>query len=133
MLRPSLFQEDCFPEDFKALMRFPHGRHVPSSEGWRSGHQRLDDRVPQYSGAGNQACSSAGTVWTCGFTKPGGDQALAVWDTAQSCSKGSCGGSTFKVPSTANYLHYRDFSGQVNTISGATVWIGYKPILLENQ
>jgi hypothetical protein len=81
----------------------------------------------------NQACSASGTVWTCGFTKPGGYQALAVWDTAQTCNNGFCTSSTFKIPAGTNYIHDRDLSGRVTTISGSSVWIGYKPILLENQ
>jgi hypothetical protein len=81
----------------------------------------------------NQACSSVGTVWTCGLTKAGGYQALAVWDTAQSCSKGFCTTSTYRLPVGTRYIHYRDLSGNMSPISGSTVSIGYKPILLENQ
>jgi len=81
----------------------------------------------------SQACSVNGTVWTCGLTKPGGYQALAVWDTAQSCSNGLCTTSTFTfAPVIPNYIHYRDVYGAVTAISGRTVPIGYKPILLEN-
>jgi hypothetical protein len=79
------------------------------------------------------ACSATGTVWTCGFTRPGGYQALVAWDTAQSCSHGSCTTSTFTVPTSVTYVHYRDLAGNVNDISGSTVQIGYKPILLENK
>lgn len=81
----------------------------------------------------NQACSSVGTVWTCGFTRSGGYQALAVWDTAQTCNNGFCTSSSYTIPSGSNYIHYRDLAGHDNTISGSTVPIGYKPILLENQ
>jgi len=81
----------------------------------------------------NQACASVGTVWTCGFTKSGGYQALAVWDTAQSCSNGFCTSSTFTIPAGTNYTHFRDLLGHVNNVGGSTVPIGYKPILLENQ
>jgi hypothetical protein len=81
----------------------------------------------------NQACSSLGTVWTCGLTKAGGYQALAVWDTAQSCSKGFCTTSTYRLPLGTKYIRYRDLSGNASPISGSTVSIGYKPILLENQ
>jgi hypothetical protein len=82
----------------------------------------------------SQACSVNGTVWTCGLTKPGGYQALAVWDTAQSCSNGLCTTSTFTfTPVSPNYIHRRDIYGAVTPISGRTVPIGYKPILLENQ
>jgi hypothetical protein len=72
-------------------------------------------------------------VWTCGFTKPGGYLALAVWDTAQGCNNGSCTNSTYTIPATVNYIHYRDLSGGETSIAGSTVQVGLKPILLENQ
>jgi hypothetical protein len=82
----------------------------------------------------SQPCAANGTVWTCGLTKPGGYQALAVWDTAQSCSSGLCTTSNFTfTPVSPNYIHRRDVYGAVTTISGRTVPIGYKPILLENK
>ncbi len=82
----------------------------------------------------SQACSANGTVWTCGLTKPDGYQALAVWDTAQSCTNGLCTTSTFTfTPVSPNYIHRRDVYGVVTAISGRTVPIGYKPILLENK
>jgi len=34
-------------------------------------------------------CAAAGTVWSCGITKSG-TQYLIMWDTAQTCSSGSC-------------------------------------------
>jgi hypothetical protein len=82
----------------------------------------------------SQSCSLIGTVYTCGFTKSGGYQGLAVWDTAQSCSNGVCTTSTYTFPpANPNYIHYRDLTGKTTTISGNTVKIGYKPIFLENQ
>jgi hypothetical protein len=78
-------------------------------------------------------CSATGTVWTCGLIRTGGYEALAVWDTAQSCNNGTCTTSNFTVPNSVNYVHYRDLSGKVHAISGSTVLIGYKPILLENK
>lgn len=81
-----------------------------------------------------QSCSATGTVWTCGFTKTGGYQALAVWDTAQSCSNGVCTTSSYTFPpASPNYIHYRDLAGKSHAISGQTVPVGYKPIFLENQ
>ena len=80
-----------------------------------------------------QPCSSVGTVWTCQLTK-GGKPVLAVWDTAQSCSNGVCTTSTYTFPPPKpNYFHYLDLTGKSTKISGTTVQIGYKPILLENQ
>ncbi len=85
----------------------------------------LTDAVP------SGACAQQGTVWTCALSRPGGYQALAVWDTAQSCSVGVCTSSTFLLPQT--YLHYRDLSGKVRPIDTSSVPIGVQPILLENQ
>jgi hypothetical protein len=82
----------------------------------------------------SQPCASVGTVWTCTLTRPGGFQALAVWDTAQSCSNGSCTTSTYTFPpASPNYIHYVDLKAKSTSIQGKTVPIGYKPILLENQ
>lgn len=81
-----------------------------------------------------QQCSVTGTVWTCVFSRSGGYQALAVWDTAQKCSNGVCTTSSYKFPpASQNYTHYLDLAGKSHTISGTTVQAGYKPILLENQ
>jgi len=76
-------------------------------------------------------CAQTGTVWQCGYTRKGGYRSLAVWDTSQSCNNGSCTTSTFNVP--AGYTNSLDLTGIKTTISGSTVQIGIKPILLENQ
>lgn len=81
----------------------------------------------------SQPCQANGTVWTCQFTKSGGFQGLAVWDTAQSCSNGVCTTSTYSLPSGSNYIHYLDLEGDDTLISGNTVQVGYKPIYLMNQ
>lgn len=82
----------------------------------------------------SQTCSSVGTVWTCGYTNSSGLQAMAVWDTSQSCSNGVCTTSTYTfTPVSPNYTHYLDLNGKSHTISGKTVPIGYKPIFLKNQ
>ena len=73
----------------------------------------------------SQLVSSNGSVYTCGFTRPGGYQALAVWNT----TRGSP--STFTVPN--GYVQYRDLAGNLTSISGSTVTIGIEPILLENM
>jgi polysaccharide biosynthesis protein PslG len=81
----------------------------------------------------NNACSATGTVWTCGFTRPSGYSALAVWDAGQDCTASSCPTTTFTVPG-GGYIEYRDVAGNVTTLGTATsVQIGAKPILLENQ
>jgi len=75
-------------------------------------------------------CTAAGTVWQCGYTRAGGYQALAVWDTSQTCNAGVCSTSRFAVPS--GYSYSQDLAG-VKTQISAGVQIGIKPILLENQ
>jgi len=82
-------------------------------------------------------CSANGgstylAVYTCQLTRPGGYVGLAVWDTNQTCSDGTCTHSTFIPP--AQYVQYRDLTGLVTTISpGQPVQIGAKPILFENM
>lgn len=66
-------------------------------------------------------CSSNGTVWTCGLSRPNGYQALAVWDTA--------GNSAFPVPN--QYIQYQDLTGHTYS-PGGSVNIGPEPILLTN-
>lgn len=76
-------------------------------------------------------CVAAGTVWQCGYTRPGGYQAIAVWDSSQSCNEGSCTTSSFTLP--AGYDYFLDLAGVKAKTTGSTVRIGIKPILLENQ
>jgi Cellulase (glycosyl hydrolase family 5) len=77
-------------------------------------------------------CSNTGTVWTCNFTKPGGIQEQAVWDTSQTCSNGTCTTSSY-IPDPA-YISYADLAGNVTAITpGTAVQVGAKPILLQNQ
>lgn len=79
-----------------------------------------------------QACGQSGPIWTCGLTSLNGYQALAIWDTSQSCTNGSCSTSSFTFASP--YVQYRDLAGNTTSLSGQTaVPIGAKPILLENQ
>jgi len=79
----------------------------------------------------NKACSASGTVWACGFARPGGYAALAVWDAGQDCTAASCPTTTFLVPS-GGYVEYRDVAGNVTPFgTGTSVPIGAQPILLE--
>lgn len=74
-------------------------------------------------------CSNSGTVWTCGFTSPKGVATLAVWDSSQTCSAGSCTYSTY-TPG-ASFARYFDLTGNsYATVTGGVVQIGAKPILL---
>jgi hypothetical protein len=78
----------------------------------------------------SQACSASGTVWTCGFMRPG-YTGLAVWDASQDCTASSCPTTTFSVPA-GGYIEYRDVAGDVISLNGAaSVQIGAQPILLE--
>ena len=82
-------------------------------------------------------CSANGgstflAVYTCQLTRSGGYNALAVWDTTQSCNAGTCTTSTFTPP--LQYTQYRDLTGLVTTFTpGQPVQIGAKPILFENM
>jgi hypothetical protein len=83
----------------------------------------------------SSACTANNSsVWSCGFTRtsPSGYQALAVWDASQDCTTTSCPTTNFNVPAGPGYTQYVDLSGNVTVISGGTVPIGAKPILLEN-
>jgi hypothetical protein len=59
------------------------------------------------------------STWTCRLTRPGGYQALAVWNSA----------ATTSYKPASQYKHYLDLAGNTNPVSGA-VTIGYNPILL---
>ncbi|HVN18026.1 MAG TPA: hypothetical protein VMU05_04615 [Dongiaceae bacterium] len=73
-------------------------------------------------------CTPSGTVWTCGYTRSGGYQAQAVWDTSRTCNAGSCSTSSFSPGS--QFKQYLDVAGNKVTVNGS-VPIGAKPILLE--
>ncbi len=86
-------------------------------------------------------CAKSGSVWTCAYTRSNGYEALAVWDGNVS-GNGSGGGSacyapgaptctTFSVPS--QYTLYRDLSGNETAVSGSTIPISAKPVLLETS
>ena len=76
------------------------------------------------------ACTANGTVWTCQLSRPGGYQAEAIWDTAESCTDGSCGTIEYNVD--AQYTRYRTLDGETIPITDSKVPIGVKPILVEN-
>ena len=67
-------------------------------------------------------CSqSVSGVWTCGFTRPGGYQAEAIW----------ISNSSLTMAVSPQFTEYRDLSGNVTPITGNTVAVGDQPILLE--
>jgi hypothetical protein len=79
----------------------------------------------------SSACTANGSVWSCGYTRSGGYQALAVWDASEDCSKGTCSTKNYTVPSS--YNRYLDLTGaSTSTSGGSTIQVGAKPVLLEN-
>jgi hypothetical protein len=76
-------------------------------------------------------CSAQGSVWTCGFSRSGGYQALAVWDASDTCRLGKC--TTTKYYFNGSYVNYRKLDGKMIQISRSWVPIGARPILLQNQ
>ena len=62
------------------------------------------------------------STWTCTLTRPGGYQAVAVWNSA---------GTAGYAPATI-YKSYKDLAGNVHPVQGS-VNVGYNPILLESQ
>jgi hypothetical protein len=73
-------------------------------------------------------CSANGSVWTCALRRADGTEGLVVWDASQSCSAGNCTTSAYHL--TSRYAAYQDIAGREFPISGPTVPIGAKPILL---
>jgi len=72
----------------------------------------------------NPLCSASGDgIWTCGLTRPGGYEALAVW---------SVGGNKSYAPN-ARFKKMEDLTGNTSAITGGKVSIGFKPVLLHNQ
>ncbi len=76
-------------------------------------------------------CAPSGTRWSCGFTRSGGYEAEAIWDSSQNCVKASC--TALNVSVDPKYVQYRDLTGQVTAIINNTVPVGGRPILLENE
>jgi hypothetical protein len=75
-------------------------------------------------------CAATGTVWSCGITQTG-KQYLVMWDTSQTCSSGSCPTKNQIVGS--QYSQYQDMTtaSKAISISGNTVPVGIKPIVLQ--
>jgi hypothetical protein len=75
-------------------------------------------------------CAAVGTVWSCGITLTG-KQYLVMWDTAQTCTSGSC--STTNQAVSSQWTQYRDMTTASTpvTISGAIVPVGIKAVLLD--
>jgi hypothetical protein len=76
-------------------------------------------------------CSASGSVWSCNYTRSGGYQAMVVWNASQSCSGGNCSTSNYPLPAATQFTQYQDVLGTTHAISGGSVPIGAKPILIE--
>jgi hypothetical protein len=76
-------------------------------------------------------CFKAGTIWTCNLIGAKPYSAQIIWDDSQTCLNGTCTTSTQSVSSS--FVKYRDLTGTSHSITGASVPVGLKPILLENQ
>ena len=73
-------------------------------------------------GAVMDPCAMApDSTWTCALTRPGGNPALIVWNSA----------GTISYQPASTYKQYFDLAGNKNPINGP-VSIGYNPILLTN-
>lgn len=79
----------------------------------------------------SSGCSVSGTTWSCSLSGANGYLAEAVWDTSQTCADGEC--TTIDRSADPKYIKYRTLSGSTVNITGTTVPVGIKPILLENQ
>ena len=68
-------------------------------------------------------------VWTCELQKPDGSKLLAVWDVSATCANGKCSTTSYTYPTEfSRYFTLHD--GKSKPLTGATVDIGWKPILL---
>jgi hypothetical protein len=68
-------------------------------------------------------CTKNGSIYTCAYTRPGGYNAMAVWDAS---------GRTSSYPAPAGFTRYRDLTGKTNQIQGG-VPIDIKPVWIENR
>jgi hypothetical protein len=95
----------------------PNGIAYQLYYGWLAGATMTQPCQPQFSGS---------TIWTCAFSRAGGYQAAAVWDT------GIINGTTKTITVPVEYVQYRDLYGNLYPITKNRVPIGYAPIWLEN-
>jgi len=105
---------------------------------WDSTTQQLTPNATTYKlfynwlvGASFSQPCQAGTglndlIWTCFFTRPGGYQAEAIWNT------GLPFGQTQRATVANQFVQYTDVYGVVHQIKNNQVPIGYNPIWLEN-
>lgn len=77
-----------------------------------------------------RSCKVTGSIWTCNFIGPNSYVAEAIWDTSQTCKKGTCGTKPHRI--AAQYIDYLALDGSKTQIQNNTVPVGAKPIWLEN-
>lgn len=77
-------------------------------------------------------------VWKCEFKAPDGTVSLAIWDSSQTCSGGSCSKSPYGVASTYNQCYdledgdcYGLADPSTHVLKSGNLLIGAKPILLQ--
>jgi len=78
-----------------------------------------------------QPCAPSGSTWSCSFTRLGGFEGAAVWDTSQTCANSECTTKPYTVD--PKYVKYLTVLGETVPIKGSTVPVGAQPIFLENQ
>jgi len=76
-------------------------------------------------------CSASGAVWTCELTLGDGSPAQVIWDASKTCSSGRCTTSGRSV--SPRWTAYRDIAGETHPITGHSVPLGIKPILLTGR
>jgi hypothetical protein len=76
-------------------------------------------------------CTTVGTVYSCSGTTSKGKPFTIIWDMglSQSCLT-ACTTSNQPLP-VSTYTTWTDLKGNSNQISGGSVPVGYKPILIE--
>jgi len=80
-------------------------------------------------------CAANGSIYTCPLKGASGASEMIVWDAANvsGCSNDVCGNTSFTIPSGSSFSHCTDLAGNAcsSGISGGTVLIGAKPVLLQ--
>jgi hypothetical protein len=75
------------------------------------------------------SCGAVGTVWSCGITKSGNTYQV-IWDTAQSCSGGSCTTANQSVGNQWTTYWDMTTASAAKVITGHSVPVGIKPVVL---
>ncbi len=80
----------------------------------------------------SSGCAVAGTIYSCPGTTQAGKPFTILWDTSQSssCDAGACTTLNQPVPASS-YTTWTDLSGAQHSVSGESIPVGYKPILVE--